>query len=155
MNKDSDSDRCDNKCFIDKETCDPKEINLVRPLLPTGIPPIRVTPWSNAAKIFNTAKSTPTTTTTTSTTTTTTTIRTTSAAYSKTVLSFPNMRKTKSHPKLRLAAMNTSMRSRCRITYPRKKTIGSRVVPLLVCNSAYTIFTSLLLLILVLHCILF
>ncbi|VDO27683.1 unnamed protein product [Haemonchus placei] len=69
-------------CFVhpDKETCDPTEIDLVRPPPPSRIPSIRVTPPTdiNSLTLITTSSTSTTSTTTTTTTTTTpptTTIR--------------------------------------------------------------------------------
>ncbi|KAJ1363757.1 hypothetical protein KIN20_023688 [Parelaphostrongylus tenuis] len=149
-------------CFVppDKETCDPTEIDLVRPTAMTRFPPVRVTPRPNVMKINSAAtRSSTTTTAVTSTSTITTASTTTTAIISATTphkdTSTPTYMfiikpRNTSLPRRRFVA---SRKRRCRITYPRKKTNGSNTKPVIICDSARSIVGYLFLSMLLLRCV--
>ncbi|KAK6058651.1 hypothetical protein COOONC_03779 [Cooperia oncophora] len=139
------------KMGIDKETCDPTEIDLVRPPPPSKLPSIRVTPRPNVVTTTRTTVKTgsfiPISTSTTTSSTTTTSTTTTTTPPTSTV-------QTTSRPP-RIVTMKTkSFGKRCRITYPRKKVSGSKTRPALVCDSAPTIAQYLSLSALFFQCLL-
>ncbi|EYC08737.1 hypothetical protein Y032_0064g3506 [Ancylostoma ceylanicum] len=120
-------------CFVppDKETCDPMEMDLVRPPSLSKLPPIHVT-----ARPAGSSRSTAPTTSTASPTTSSTTTSTTTTTTTTTTV-FPSTRRP-----YRPTPSGNQLNKRCRITYPRKKTDKMR--PTLVCDSAYSIVSYLL-----------
>ncbi|XGW11802.1 hypothetical protein V3C99_012903 [Haemonchus contortus] len=134
-------------CFVhpDKETCDPTEIDLVRPPPPSKIPSIRVTPPTDISTTTRTAKKSDSpTTSSTSTTTTTTTSTTTTTPPTTTIRSRSTSRRI-------LTIKPKPASNRCRIIYPKKKVNGSKSRPVLICDCAFSLTKHLTFIVLFFH----
>ncbi|KAK5981815.1 hypothetical protein GCK32_000340 [Trichostrongylus colubriformis] len=115
-------------CFVhpDKETCDPTDLDLIRPPPPSKLPPIRVTPRPNlGATHIRTGPQSSTSASTTTSTSTTTTITTPTITTPTTTTTIRTVFK----PRRIHTVKPKSNDKRCRFTYPRKKVKGSNARP--------------------------